>query len=97
MADADRQPSPYSEPAETRVTCPACKVAQLLPGESEIRFTVEQMRGLVDEIASVLGATSISTPAQTPMLNRLSNTLIVEIAERTGRVLQYPGIPEVKA
>lgn len=70
------QPSPYSDNGP----------APLAPDEMEIRVKAEQARTIIEEVIGLRRATSIA-PGQTPMLDILVNTLIVEYAALTGTLL----------
>lgn len=71
------QPSPYSDGR-----------MELLPGELEIRMQAEQARAIVEEVVGLRRATSVE-PGQTPMLDRLVNTLVLEYAALTGTTLVF--------
>ena len=57
----------------------------------EVTLTVAQARTVVDEIIALRQGTLLA-PGQTPLTDRLVNTLIIMIAEIEGTIRVYPGI-----
>lgn len=59
-----------------------------MSNEIDIVLSLAEAERLRDELLALRGATCVAlTPAQSALTTRLLNTLIVRIAERTGRIV----------
>ena len=67
----------------------------LSPGELEIRLTVEQAEAIIYDVLALRRATSVA-PDQTPMLDRLVNTLVLEVKTMTGVLIKTELKQEVR-
>lgn len=55
----------------------------------DVALTAPEARGLIEEIATVQGATSVER-GQTPLLDKLTRTLVQQYREATGTQLVLP-------
>ncbi len=55
----------------------------LASDELEVRLTVEQAQAIVVDVLTLRGATA-AAPGQTPMLDRLVNTLVLQVEQMIG-------------
>lgn len=69
--------------AAERARCATCGVARLRADECEVRLTAAEARAIVQDVLVLRRATCVA-PGQTPMLDRLVNTLVLHVAETTG-------------
>jgi len=69
--------------------------APLRKDEVEIRLTVEQAEGIIYDVLALRRATAI-TPDQTPMLDRLVNTLVLQVNEMSGVLIKTELKQEVR-